>query len=71
MIAGEGIDTIQNYQDGIDSILLKNLTYGTSGDVYSKASGSNTILYFTNGGGNLATLVNIPATDIDSTDFVV
>ena len=71
LTAGEGIDTIQDYQDGIDSILLKNLTYGISGDVYSQASGSNTILYLTNGGGNLATLVGIPATDIDSSDFVV
>ena len=71
LTAGEGIDTIQDYQDGIDSILLKNLTYGISGDVYSQASGSNTILYLTNGGGNLATLVDIPATDIDSSDFVV
>ena len=71
LTAGEGIDTIQDYQDGIDSILLKNLTYGISDDVYSQASGSDTILYLTNGGGNLATLVNIPATDIDSSDFVV
>ena len=69
--AGEGIDTILDYQDGIDSILLKNLTYGISGDVYSQASGNDTILYLTNGGGNLATLVSIPATDIDSSDFVV
>jgi hypothetical protein len=71
LTAGEGIDTIQDYQDGIDSILLKNLTYGISDDVYSQASGSDTILYLTNGGGNLATLVGIPATDIDSSDFVV
>ena len=72
--AGEGIDTIQDYQDGTDKFLLDGqLTFNdfeiVFGDLDNNGSFDDTILKLN--GQDFTYLIGISPTSIDSTDFVV
>ena len=72
MSAGEGIDTILDYEDGIDKFLLDGLNFNDLDIVFGDANNDSIVddTIFKLNGEDFTYLIGIPATDIDSTDFV-
>ncbi|PHJ56337.1 hypothetical protein VF14_35500 [Nostoc linckia z18] len=65
---GEGKDTITDFQDGTDLLVLAGgLSFG---QLTISNSGSNTLISLTNGGEQLAVLTGINASKITSADFI-
>ena len=62
---GDGADTITDFEDGLDMIVIEGLTYA---DLTITQNGADTEVDL--GSGTMITLTAITATDIDQDDFV-
>lgn len=68
LAAGEGKDTITDFQDGTDLLVLAGgLSFG---QLTISNSGCNTLIRLTNDGEQLAVLTGINASKITSADFI-
>ena len=71
--ADDGVDTIEDYEDGIDKFLLDDLNFNDLDIVFGDANNDGIVddTIFKLNGEDFTYLIGIPATDIDSSDFVV